>query len=309
VGTYEQTKSMNLQLTRQETLWPGYRGHSYNTTPESPYTFQFKDKILAGCFYPTTDNTLTSFLSQKNTGYALLIYLSEIAFGIRRYPWAIDRVAYDCSDQIDTKNKLKHLMLELTPKRIESMVSELKELYEFTQNQLSSKGLTHVNLVRHIADKNGILNSRGSNYAITIAKLKSNAEVVTQDSISFEMDVINPFSCSASFYKDLQQVTIFQKVPIEDVLCCSALLETNEGDEWLIMNRAPDGVVSVKTEDIIVDKSIKLPKSSPEEAQEILKKRTPYVLRAKRSDGDFTASFGYKESWIKSMARRVFNNS
>jgi hypothetical protein len=65
----------------------------------------------------------------------------------------------------------------------------------------------------------------------------------------------------------------------------------------------------LKTKDIIVDKSIKLPKSSPEKAQEILKKRTPYVLRAKRSDGDFTASFGYKEGRIKNLARWMFNNS
>jgi hypothetical protein len=243
MGTYEQTESKNFQLTEQETLWPNYKAQSRSTNLENTYAFQFKDKILAGCFYPTTDSALTSFLSQKSTGYALLIYLSELAFGIKRYPWTIDRIAYDCSNQLDTKDKLKRLMLELTPERIDLMVSELKELYEFTQNQLSSKGLTHVNLVRHIADESESLNSRGSNYAITIAKLKSNAEVVAQDSVSFEMDVINPFSCSAGFYDHLQQVTIYQQVPIEDVLCCSALLETNEGDEWLIMNRAPDGVV------------------------------------------------------------------
>lgn len=309
MGTYEKIASKNYQLTKQEDLWPNYKAQSYSTNQEKPYAFQFKDKILEGCFYPTADNALTSFLKQKSTGYALLIYLSEVAFGIKRYPWAIDRIAYNCSHQFDTKDKLKQLMLELTPERIELMVCELKELYKFTQSQLRSKGITHVNLVRHIADTNDSLNSRGSNYAITIAKLKSNAEVVAQDSISFEMDVINPFSCSAGFYNHLQQVTIYQQVPIEDVLCCSALLETNEGDEWLIMNRAADGVVNIKTEDITVDKSIQHSKSSPEEAQEMLKKRTPYVLRANRNDEGFTASFGYKEGWIKSLARWVFSNS
>jgi hypothetical protein len=107
----------------------------------------------------------------------------------------------------------------------------------------------------------------------------------------------------------LQSVTLYQEIPIEDVLCCSAFLSKNEGGEWHIINRNPSGIVKVKIEDVTFSDNVRVNRYSKEASQDILDKWTPYALRGVQYQDYQHASFGYREGTIKKIARWVFNHA
>ncbi len=253
--TFEKAERKGYQLTEQYRLF-GHTDHELLSNTDKSLIFEFKDPLLESCFYHTEGNKLTHFLEQKSSGYALIAYLAQYALDIKRFPWTKDRILNSHFENC-TKD-VEWLYAQLTIERINALIGELKRLYEHTQKHLKAKGLTHVNLVRHITSGDSHMNNSRSSYTSTVATLKTCAEIAEVDAVEFEMDVVNSYSCSLGSYPQLQTVTLYREVPIEDVLCCSAFLKINEGGEWHILNRMPDGIVSFKPQDIIFSDNVEL---------------------------------------------------
>lgn len=306
MSTFEKTINKGYKLTSQYELF-GCTSYEIMSDKSSFPIFKFNDSLLESCFYYVPDGKLGHFLDCKSSGYALLAYLTEIALGIKRLPWAKDRIldAYFG----DYRKDLEWLSKELSAQRINDLLDDVKRLYLHTQNQLRMKGLTHVKLVRHICDRNNNLSSSFEGYTSTIAGLKTCSEAIGNDSVEFEMDLINSFTCSLGSYPQLQYVTIYQEIPIEDVLYCSAFLNKNEGGEWHIINRNPSGVVKVKLDDITFSDNVSVKRYSKEKSQKILDRSTPYAIRGIHYQDYPLLNLGYREGLIKKIARWVFNHA
>ncbi|MFW1314394.1 hypothetical protein ACEWBY_05570 [Vibrio parahaemolyticus] len=254
-------------------------------TPEKK--FEIKDKILLGCIgigQNVNGYQLVGFSKDKDAGlgYALLCYFTSGALGIRRLPFFEDRVYVEESSQSSSVLEATPLLAQLTPQRIDVIQAELKELYEFVQTDLKSRSLKTVTLSRGIRfDDEG--------YASTLVRLKLAAEIVGQTHIEFDMDLLNSFSSGG--YSGI--VTLDMEFPIEDVLYYSGIvgkdsnggLEPVEGGEWVVINRALNGVVQIAVKDIIIDDKLVKQKALDDlnetGAKVFLAQHTPFTVRCR----------------------------
>ncbi|MDZ4105698.1 MAG: hypothetical protein U1D41_05965 [Nitrosomonas sp.] len=215
----------------------------------SDHEFQIKDNILFDCIglgkgNSYNPNRVTGFNSGKQFGYALLTYFASRALNFRRLPFCEDRIY---SQYRSYNENEKNILRSLDDGRVNAICAELLALYEHTQNHLARASVKVVHIRRELkADERG--------YAETIARLVESAKLLKLPEIQVEMDTLNSFGDEGAY---CGEVKLELEIPIEDVLYCSCLVanrpgqqDTMESGEWVVINRAPTGVVSLPTSSI-----------------------------------------------------------
>jgi len=180
----------------------------------------------------------------KGLGSALLTHFTKVMLNIHRLPYCEDRhfsneMAYSQNDNaINILNKLDTLT-------VKDITTELKEVYDFTQNQLSK--------IEYITLSRKVHNSKDTNYGDLLYKLKMYSELLGIDSINIEMDILNSFgddNCYGHF-----PVNINLKVPKKNILYTHRFMDKEivEEGEWIIINDSANGIVNIPTSSIIID--------------------------------------------------------
>lgn len=183
----------------------------------------------------------------------VLTYLVQRAFGIHRLPWHHDR-SYDgvASDSGPPRDALSLLR---DTREVEVICEELRALRDHTHALLKSTGATHVRLRRGLMDRersNQLNVVRSSAYATRVATMAMIAQHLEKPSFNLPVDVLSSWG-----YGGYAQypVVIEREVPIDTVLCFSDALATREASqrnalepgEWVVLNPAVDGRVSLRT--------------------------------------------------------------
>lgn len=211
--------------------------------------FRVDDELLEVCIAGSTElssgATLRGFQSSKNTiGYALLANAARHALGIQRLPFHEDRIlARRPTDEM--ARELAELRPLLTPERLDRLSTSVRRLYEHTQAQLVTMGRTHIRLERHIHNAGGTWHSERTNQAYLLATSHQAATVLGLPTVALELDVLNSFNNDGGYAH--HPVCLALDVPAKDVLYCADLVACRgvEFGEWVVVNRAPDGVVDV----------------------------------------------------------------
>ena len=263
-------------LTRATTLWP-------EITPEQQFCFKSpllrkslgigdgsggQASRIAGRSYCT--------LSRGN---AILTYLVTAALGIRRFPLCEDRIM-----TMHDKPEDWQALTELPEHRVDELIDEVAQLYHHTQSMLANTGKSHVVLSRY-------LRSSGpeDDYTQRIIEAKLAAQVAREDTVQLELDTLSSFSDEGAYHGEIQIVT---KIPSDRVLTCYRLIQPEyeggypselvEHGEWIILNPARNGVVSLPVSDIhIHSKQLQhtKPFGTPQEAMNHLLKHDPVPRR------------------------------
>jgi hypothetical protein len=219
------------------------------------------DLITYGDDATRTKNLIKGFTYQKGIASGILTFLTNRAIDLYRLPFVPDRVYCSIRTREDGE-ALKALLATLSPSRVQSLTSEVRDLYDHTQRMLAKAGLTEVVLTRRIRDEYAARPYDVENYATKIVREKRIAEFHGQSSIKFEMDTLNSFGDGGyGHYPVMLEVC----VPAADVLYCSNLIANRKIDyterwvnhnhavergEWVVINRAPDGVIELPVEQI-----------------------------------------------------------
>jgi len=269
-----------FDFTRQHLVFP-------NDNPE--HKFHIQDDLLYDCIGLGRGNNnvptrVTGFNSGKKFGYALLTYFTTRALNIQRFPFCEDRIYTSYFGQHDC---YKNILSQLNESRIESICSEIRNLYQHTQTQLHKKSLHTVNVGRKIKHST-------NGYVETIIIIKKASELLGLDSMTVEMDTLNSFGDEGAYYGE-----VFLKMNIQasNVLYCSSLIadrvgevSTMESGEWVILNRSPNGVITLPLSSIQVDDSMwnKNQELTTAEAKRIIEKYDPFVFKGLyRLDPDY----------------------
>lgn len=238
----------NFVVTRQNDLFP------LESNGNNLHGYKIQDQILSDCIGRGNGHDperVSGFNYGKNTfGYILLSYFTARALGFKRLPFCEDRI-YASALKSDADSKT---LEKLDGKRVESICNELTSIYQHTQTKLKRAGSLTVNLRREIRNVNS-----NDGYVETLIRLKKSADLLNLKEIQIEMDTLNSFG-DEGHYRDCNGVSLELQIPIEDVLYCSNLIENTEGEyqsknvetgEWIIVNRSPNGVVSLPTSSIL----------------------------------------------------------
>ena len=231
----------DFKVTKQTTLFPG---------PKDGYAFKIDDDLLYSCIgygdaSLANEQRIFGFNNGKEDGYALLTYLASRALDFRRLPFCEDRF-YSSSCCVPSQEVLK----QLNEEKIGSMCRELGELYHHTQTQLNQTGLSTVLLRRELK-----LGNMG--YAENLIRLKQSVDLLGIKEVSINMDTLNSFGDEGAYRS---AVCLNMEIPIENVLYCSHLVADRdkvcvETGEWGIINRSPNGVVTLPATSIVLRES------------------------------------------------------
>ncbi|MBM89898.1 MAG: hypothetical protein CMQ41_16160 [Gammaproteobacteria bacterium] len=295
-----------MELTKQSDIW----GYHYTHLEQKRQRYEIKDEILANCIgigagsLKSVDKPIVGFSYNKDNGYQLLAYLTELALGFKRLPWCQDRsyLSSKCKDE----TIINAILNQLTEQKIDELVAEVTTIYAHTQTELKKAGLKTVKLVRHIA-------ATDNDYAQTIMGIRDCAEILGLDYIEFEMDTLNSFSCENGAYSHLSDIQIYHEFDVSDVLYCSSLLHFGdknsifmESGEWVIINRSANGVIQLPIDSVTYDKTKWLDgldlKSSVAKAEQVIAERTPFHIRQEWDFDNSYASFGKRPSWKRKLA-------
>jgi hypothetical protein len=258
--------------------------------------FTIEDDLLYSCitYGDGVVNPLVSgFTKSKNgLGYALLAFFASRALGLYRLPFCPDRAFEEPVGYADTK-LLREVLSQLTSSRVDAICHEVSRLYEHTQRALKELGVASVNLKRNIKDEKRVFD-RSDGYAELLFKLKSACEIAGRATLRIEMDVLNSYGDDSGYSH--YPVRIAKSVRAEDILYCSNLIRSRErgydGEpfravepgEWVVINRAHDGVVEVPIADIQLNTKDWLDRwerrsKEAESAKRFLEQWDPVVLR------------------------------
>lgn len=284
-----------FKLTKQSELWPRHARQGENwiaaQSRQEATRFQIKDDLLYSCITygdGVPNNMRLGFTIGKGLGYVLLSYFVRKAFGIHRFPFFEDRLSASVPN--GEHRSIKKILPLLTETRVDDICYELRRLYEHGQQQLAECGLRTVQLTRRVQNEsNGFWGS--NNYADLLVRLKEAAEYLGHNYIQFEMDFLNSFGDDGGYSH--YPVTMQLAIPAHDVLYCSAFVGSREksafgGDkdavesgEWVILNRAPDGVVEVPSSAISYREEAyrALYKPTEHEHRQFWEDYQPYVFR------------------------------
>lgn len=187
-------------------------------------------------------------------GYVFLCMLVYKALNFSRDLGTADRIF---SAESPFKEKLEELYKKFIPFYYEeekAAIEELRNLHQHTQNKLSQYFNENNPLVlkRIVKDK----------YIYHLKKMCHVAKLLGYDHILFDMDTLNSYeevSCYG-YTKTPDDYGIIQHtVNIADVLYCCPLIKPSysdsygslvEDDEWVVVNRSPNGLVSVPIDGI-----------------------------------------------------------
>lgn len=128
---------------------------------------------------------------------------------------------------------------------------------------LTKAGLQEVILTRRIEDQGAHRRGDVPNYATQIARQKKIAEHHGRRTVKFEMDTLNSFGDDSGYAS--RPVMLEFRLPATDILYFSHLIASRgidysgrwidhkhavEKGEWVVINRAPDGIVELPVEQI-----------------------------------------------------------
>ncbi|HBL23626.1 MAG TPA: hypothetical protein DDZ40_05865 [Deltaproteobacteria bacterium] len=314
-------ESVARPTTRQSKLFSLYMrdGEDHRAHEErlAHQRFSIEDDLLYSCItygdgLETKD--VDGFTHSKGLGYALLVFFAKQALGLYRLPFCEDRILSDwMSPSSQINERLTRIIQQLTPGRISTICSEVSRLYEHTQRQLSNVGVKSVTITRRVHDVASWQNPERQLYSSLLFTLKRAAELTGRDKVSFEMDTLNSFGDDGG-YRHFP-VTLRMDVPAEDVFYCSNLVASRKGHqkhsveegEWVIINRAPNGIVSIPVTWIEIDERLCKENFLMDQnsAQRFLEKYDPLVFRT-CCNQRFDLSSGYcGRSWKPTLRGRL----
>lgn len=267
------------------------------------HEFEIQDDILYKCLahhgYPTKD--IEGGAANKSTGIALMTYFVSTALGFRRLPYCEDRIYASDKHMNEFKASykeanLKWVLRELTQERIDKICAEVLSLYEHTQEQFSKANLEHstITLTRNITKSDSSIYVQ-ANLVETLLNLKASAELLGIESIEVEMDTLNSFSGQHNSYNYRPGVLLELDIPISDILFCRNLLHARrthtefESNEWLVINRSPNGIVQIPVEAIQPNKGAweMTRRFTEKSAREYMDKYHPIFIRTMPEKFDF----------------------
>ncbi|CAG9203844.1 hypothetical protein [Burkholderia vietnamiensis] len=209
--------------------------------------------------------------SRKSLGTLKLTFAAQRHFHVARLPTHPERYA---DFGLDRFKEFAEALEQTTVEEWDRLADDLGNVYEKIQEKLEHAYPDgFVPLIRHIHFQDReefVLFRPGSEHflfnrndvtrrevdvskyggLVALAALKAQAE--KESALAFETDIITGWALEPnSTYGSVQ---IRRRVPIRDVLLAEPFMATGaiEGGEWLVMNRAPSGLMTVDPEDIIV---------------------------------------------------------
>lgn len=266
-----QQPTVTRALTRQHKLWRAeYDAHlaaklsgQAGLPKEPPHRFVLTDPLLRSLlfFQPPTEGMpqLYSWTNGKALGAALLTWFVQRALGLRRLPFCEDRLLTRAGLRSD-EDALLAILQELTPQRVNNITDEVARLYEHTQAQLRAKGLSVVQVRRHIDEYQqdefqgyGSILRQQRGQAGQFALLKMAAQALGRTTIDIDMDTLNSWGDDGGYAH--RAIHLNASIPISDILCATELVAAGggmESGEWIVINRSLTGVVSVPTDSVDV---------------------------------------------------------
>lgn len=293
---------MNFKTTRQNDYWLQQK--------DIDHKYYIQNDILSDCIGIgsgsgiTGDKNVSGFNYGKALGYALLAYFSSQSLGFARLPFFEDRIYAQFIDRDD--EQLKQLFLKLDVQTVKEINTELRAIYDHTQEKLKHAGLKKVNLVRNIRFNN----QDDKNYGFGFYRLIEAAKKLGHDHINLEMDILNSFTDNLGEYCHLNDVVIQHSVNAEDILYCSNLVgrdgvsELVEHNEWVVINRSPTGVVKLPINSFKINDShvISATPITDEQASDFMNRHSPFVFRGVNYFPPQYGTYGKKYSWKKRLA-------
>lgn len=281
--------------TRQSDLFPQWmkdgENHQNHQERLARQRFNITDDILYSCitYGDGVETKVTEgFTLSKGLGYALLVFFARKALGLYRLPFCEDRILSNEITAASNKGKkeLRHIIPQLPPLRIEAICEEVQQLYKHTQSQLAQAGVKSITLTRRVYDMESNYPDKAPRYAQLLYLLKQAAELQGQSTVAFEMDTLNSFGDDGG-YRHFP-VTLRVDVPAKDVFYCSNLIASRDGrhaieeGEWVVLNRAVDGVFSLPVDWIEIDNRLceKTMEITKEQAISIIERYNPLVFRS-----------------------------
>ena len=249
-----------MPFINEESLFPA----NYSRDIVLSHEFEIQDDILYKCLahfgYPSKD--IEGGAAKKSTGMALMSYFVSTALDFRRLPYCEDRIYASDKHMSEFKAdykeaNLKRILQELTQERIDKICAEVLSLYEHTQEHFAKANLGYstITLTRNITESDSEIFVQG-NLVETLLNLKASADLLGIDFVEVEMDTINSFSGANNSYNFRPGVLLELDIPISDILFCRNLLHARgahtefESNEWLVINRSPNGIVQIPVKSI-----------------------------------------------------------
>ncbi|MDF9399061.1 hypothetical protein [Vibrio sp. 1180_3] len=291
------------ELTKQHKIWPN-----------KVSKFNVQNALLAatmGCAVhvdiPEADR-ITGFNVSKSDGYALLVHFVSLALGVNRLPFCKDRIEAEYLSDGKIRN-LKLILKTLNEHELQSIINDVRLMYKHTQTQLLSMNIKSVRLRRNISIKERSDNNN-SNYAHSLFRYLQAKKFLGHKTVEFEMDVLNSFTESTGEYSHLGDIIVDLDIDAVDVLFSSNLITSPhhnqliESNEWVILNRSPNGLVTIPADDITIKESrfYNQYELTLEEAESIVSHFEPIHLRYKHDSAKNYGCRGVRMTWKTRLA-------
>lgn len=313
-----------ISTTRQNHLFPVNRSYTQSTRARGDFVdnlnrqlFEIKDDLLYGLITygdgmgRERAPLLPGFTWSKNASFGIFVFLVSRALDLYRLPFSPDRI-YTSYLSGRAERGIEEMLAVLKPERVDTLTDEIRALYTHTQAMLAQAGLTEVAVTRRVYDSDAHPNRM---YATQIVRRKEEAIKAGVPTIKFEMDTLNSFGDDGGYSHF--PLTLEFRVPARDVLYCANFIRSREQDsvwighrhavepgEWVIINRATDGVVELPVTqvhpnyDLFQDRHrsrvARSSRSDPDDA-------SPIVLRSLshlRYDSGY-GGFGFEPKWTQ----------
>lgn len=173
-------------------------------------------------------------------GHVYLTFITRMVFNLHRLPGYGER----CFSKIHIQDRefIEKIFDCIKEEDIRKSVDELSRLYSFTQQQLKNSGIfnSKIRLYRGLS----------LNYSSLYLCVKERLENWPGEFITIETDTIDSYALRNGYRRD---VTIVRDVDTEDILFCDLTVSSLKEDEWLIINRNPEGLIVLEDKNISVD--------------------------------------------------------
>lgn len=187
--------------------------------------------------------------------YGLLTWLTARSLGVDRFPWYPEqRLTLTPGSETEAVQRVL-TAFKTNPQFLEEVTLELQQIYRHTQSQFAQMGLSTVRLVRSFSD--------GADYEKTVHHNGFASRLVTLQRAARQLGYESfdiPFRTLSSWAKGgygNSTVDVALDIPVEDIVWGNATIESRvfeanaiESDEWIVLNRRKDGVVSIPVEAI-----------------------------------------------------------
>ncbi|KKX62396.1 hypothetical protein PU99_13175 [Pseudomonas putida] len=187
--------------------------------------------------------------------YGLLTWLTARSLGVDRFPWYPEqRLTLTPGSETEAVQRVL-TAFKTNPQFLEEVTLELQQIYRHTQSQFAQMGLSTVRLVRSFSD--------GADYEKTVHHNGFASRLVTLQRAARQLGYESfdiPFRTLSSWAKGgygNSTVDVALDIPVEDIVWGNATIESRvfeanaiESDEWVVLNRRKDGVVSIPVEAI-----------------------------------------------------------